>query len=198
MARRIEFFYDYVSPFSYLANSQLAALAERTGADVEFRPFFLGGVMKATGNSPPLSVPAKGKYMLSDIQRWASEYDVPIKFNPSFPINTIQVMRAAVAAQELGVFAVFHEAVFRAMWVDEVDLGDPAFLRGVLEKAGLDAEAILARAAEQEVKDRLRANTDEAVERGAFGAPTWFVGEEMFFGNDRVPFVEKALALLPE
>ncbi len=193
MPRRLEFFYDYVSPFSYLADSQLPALVERARADLVYRPFFLGGVMQATGNQPPATLPARAEYMPTDIARWARRYGVPVAFNPNFPMNTLQAMRAALAAQEQGTFPAYHAALFRAAWAEPVNLGDAAVLREVIAKAGLDAERILARAGADETKERLKANTAEAVARGAFGAPTLFVGDEMFFGNDRLDFVEEAL-----
>jgi len=196
MSRRVEFFYDYVSPFSYLASTQLPALAERTGAELVYRPFLLGGVMQAAGNRPPLEVPNKGKHMPIDLARWAEHYGVPLAMNPHFPMSTVRAMRAALVAQEetdAAGFRGFQDAMFRAMWAEGVNLADEAALGEVIAKSGLDAERVLARTQEQPVKDRLRANTDEAVERGAFGAPTFFVGDELFFGNDRLPFVEKAL-----
>jgi 2-hydroxychromene-2-carboxylate isomerase len=193
MPQRLEFFYDYVSPFSYLASSQLAGLAERTGAEIVYRPMVLGGVMKETGNSPPISVPAKGKYMGADIQRWSKHYGVPVNPNPHFPMLTITALRGAVVTLQDGGFPAYHEAVFRAVWADGVNVADPDALRGVLEKAGLDAARILERCGEPEIKEALKASTAEAVERGAFGAPTCFVGDEMFFGNDRLQFVEAAL-----
>ncbi|MGH2901401.1 MAG: 2-hydroxychromene-2-carboxylate isomerase [Solirubrobacteraceae bacterium] len=193
MPRRVELFYDYVSPFSYLANSQIPGLAKRTGAEVVYRPFLLGGVMQATGNQPPATLPARGAYMPKDIARWVRRYGLPFRFNPSFPMNTLHAMRAALAAQELGVFPAYHAALFRAAWEEPRNLADAAELRDVIAKAGLDAERILARAGADEIKARLKANTAEAAERGAFGAPTFFVGDEMFFGNDRLDFVEEAL-----
>ena len=193
MPARCEYFFDYVSPFSYLADSQIEGLAERTGAEIVHRPMFLGGVMQSTGNSPPATVPAKGAHMATDLRRWAEHYGIPLKFNPAFPIHTVKIMRAALVTQDDGCFHPFHAAMFRAMWSEPVNLGDEDVLRDTLEKAGLDAARILERAAEQDVKDRLRANTDEAVERGAFGSPTFFVGDEMFFGNDRIPFLEATL-----
>ena len=193
MPRRLEFFFDYVSPFSYLANSQVAALATRTGAELVYRPFFLGGVMQATGNQPPATLPARAKYMPRDIARWVRRYGVPFAFNSNFPMNTLHAMRAALAAQEHGAFPVYHAALFRAAWAEPVNLGDVAVLRDVIAKAGLDAERIVARSGADEIKERLKANTAEAVERGAFGAPTLFVGDEIFFGNDRLDFVEEAL-----
>ena len=190
---RVEYFFDYVSPFAYLADTQLPALAQRTGAEIVHRPFFLGGVMQATKNSPPITVPSKGRYMFVEIQRWAKRYGVPANPNPHFPVNTLTAMRVAVAALGEPRFGDLHRALFRAVWVDGQNLADEAVLEATVAAAGLDAAALLARARQQEVKDALRRNTEEAVERGAFGAPTFFVGEEMFWGNDRLDFVEAAL-----
>lgn len=190
---RLEYFFDYVSPFAYLADTQLPALLERTGAQVVYRPFLLGGVMQASQNSPPINVPNKGRYMFRDIERWSKHYGVPANPNPHFPVNTLPVMRAAVAALDDPRFAHFHRAMFRGVWVEGKNLADPAVLRAAIAAAGLDAEAILARAGDAEVKAALRRNSEEAVERGAFGAPTFFVGDEMFWGNDRLEFVEQAL-----
>jgi 2-hydroxychromene-2-carboxylate isomerase len=193
MAPRLEFFFDYVSPFVYLANSQLAALVERTGAELVYRPFLLGGVMQATGNSPPFAVPAKGKYVGIDAQRWAKHYGIPMEPNPHFPIKTVLPNRAALVLLAEGGFAEFHEGMFRAIWSEGANAGDPEVLTGILEKAGLDAAHVIARASDPTIKDELKANTAEAVERGAFGAPTFFVGDELFWGNDRLHFVEEAL-----
>jgi 2-hydroxychromene-2-carboxylate isomerase len=193
MTQRVEYFYDYVSPFTYMADSRLAAIAERTGTEFVYRPMVLGGVFKATGNGPPAAVPAKGKYMLADIARWAKRYGLPLQFNPHFPVNTIHALRGALVAQEEGVFPRYHEAIFRAVWENQQNAGDKDVLRDVVKGAGIDGDLIVERTGEQAVKDRLRAHTDEAVERGAFGSPTFFLGEEMFFGNDRLDFLEERL-----
>lgn len=193
MAKRLEYFFDYVSPFSYLADSQVPALVARTGAELVHRPFFLGGVMQASGNSPPATVPNKGKYMFADIRRWCDRYQLAFEFNPHFPVNTVKPMRAALVALERGVFPDFHAALFRAMWRDGKNVGDAEVLGEVLSEAGLDASAILGRIGDADVKAQLKANSDEAVERGAFGAPTFFVDGEMFFGNDRLDFLEEKL-----
>jgi 2-hydroxychromene-2-carboxylate isomerase len=193
MARELEFFFDYGSPFSYLADSQLERLAERTGARVIYRPMLLGGVFKETGNSSPIAIEAKRKYLTADLERWAKHYGVPALHNPHFPINTISLMRGAIAAERSGVFAAYHRAVFDAFWREGLNLGDVAVVRGVLERAGLDAERLAAASEEHAVKDALRVATETAVARGAFGAPTFFVGDEMFWGNDRLLFVEQAL-----
>lgn len=193
MAKQLEYFFDYVSPFSYLADSQVPALVERTGAELVYRPFFLGGVMQASGNKPPATVPNKGKYMFSDIARWCERYGLELKFNPHFPVNTVKPMRAALVALEGGQFPAFHAAMFQAMWHDEKNLGEAEVLGEVIAGAGLDAEAILARIGDDDVKAKLKANSDEAVTRGAFGAPTFFVEGEMYFGNDRLDFLEAKL-----
>ncbi len=193
MSRQVEFFFDYGSPFSYLADTQLAPLAQRTGATVVYRPMLLGAVLKETGNASPMAVPAKGRYMGMELQRWAKRYGVPFAANRFFPINTMRLMRAAVAAQQADCFAEYHRAIYPAFWVESVNLGEQDVIRSVLGKAGLDADLILARIEEPNVKEQLRLDTDEAVRRGVFGAPTFFVGEEMFWGNDRLMFVEEAL-----
>jgi 2-hydroxychromene-2-carboxylate isomerase len=193
MATELEFFFDYGSPFSYLADTQLEGLAGRTGAVVSYRPMLLGGVFKETGNSSPISIEAKRKYMNADLERWAKHYGVPALHNPHFPINTIRLMRGAIAAHRSGVFAAYHRAIFDAFWRDGLNLGDAAVVRGVLERAGLDAVRLAAASEEHAVKDALRVATETAVARGAFGAPTFFVGDQMFWGNDRLLFVEQAL-----
>jgi len=194
MARRLEFFFDYTSPFSYLADSQLPGIAGRTGAEIVYRPMFLGGVMHETGNQPPATLPARARYMPRDITRWVSRYGIEFAFNPDFPLQTLTALRAAYAAQDAGVFPRYHAALFQAAWAKPRNLSDPSVLQGVIAEAGLDAEALLVAAAREPLKARLKTATAEAVARGAFGAPTFFVGSEMFFGNDRLEFVEEALA----
>jgi 2-hydroxychromene-2-carboxylate isomerase len=193
MPRRLEYFFDYVSPFSYLASSQLPGIARRTGAEIVYRPMFLGGVMQATGNQPPATLRPRGKWMGVDIARWVRRYGIEFAMNPSFPMKTLTSLRAAFAAQDAGVFPAYHDALFHAAWAKPVNIGDPAVLRDVIAKAGLDAESLLAAAETEPIKARLKANTEEAIARGAFGAPTCFVGGEFFFGNDRLDFVEEAL-----
>lgn len=190
----IEFFFDIGSPYSYLAATQMQALEARTGRRVEWRPFLLGGVFKASGNEMPARVAAKASYMLKDLSRWADLYGVPFAFSPLFPLNTLRTQRV-LAAVELsrGSDAVRDAALalFARYWTRGENVSDDAVIAAALADAKLDAAAMLAAADQQDAKDRLRASTDEAVARGAFGAPTIFVGEEMFFGNDRLPLVEK-------
>ncbi|HRF08307.1 MAG TPA: 2-hydroxychromene-2-carboxylate isomerase [Xanthobacteraceae bacterium] len=191
--KRLEFFFDFGSPTTYLAHTQMPGIAERTGAEVAYRPMLLGGVFKATGNQSPVTLPAKAKWMGSDLQAFARRYGVPFERNRWFPINTITLMRGAVAMQKQGRFAPYADAIFHAMWVEPQNMNDPQVVGAVLTKAGFDPQALLAAIEDQSVKDELRTNTEEAVSRGVFGAPTFFVGERMFFGQDRLDFVEEEL-----
>ncbi len=192
---RLEFFYDYGSPYSYLADTQLAGLRERTGCEIAYRPMLLGGVFKATGNQSPALEPieAKRNYGAADMRRWIDLLGVPFQTNPNFPINTLLLMRTTHAAVATGVFDAFHEAVYPAFWAEGRNLGEPGEIAAVCATAGIDGEKLLAMAAEQPAKDALRATTEEAVARGVFGAPSLFVGDALFFGQDRLPFVERAL-----
>jgi 2-hydroxychromene-2-carboxylate isomerase len=197
MTKQIEFLFDYGSPFSYLASTQMSEFGKRNATTIVYVPIALGAVLKATGNASPMAVPAKGNYMAIELRRWAKRYGVPFRANPHpFMRNTMRLVRGAVAAQELGVFDAYHDAVYRAVWAEAIDLGDDATLAGVLDKARVPAAEVLAAVESQDVKDALRRNTDEAVSRGVFGAPTFFVGSEMFWGNDRLDFVEQALRKL--
>jgi len=196
MTKQVEFFFDFGSPTSYLAYTQLPKIAAECGAQIAWRPMLLGGVFKATGNTSPVTVPAKGRWMSDDIARWARRYGVPFAFNPHFPVNTLTLMRGAVGLQlrQPDSFGRYVDAVFNAMWAAPRNLGDPAVLAAALGEAGFDAQAFMALVNEPEVKARLVANTEEAVARGVFGAPTCFVGEQMYFGQDRLDFVREALA----
>ena len=193
--RTVEYFFDVGSPTAYLAWTQLPKIAAETGATIAWRPMLLGGVFKATGNASPVAVPAKGRWMNDDIARWARRYGVPFAFNPHFPINTLTLMRGATALQmrRPAEFLRYLDVIERAMWEAPKNLGDPAVLAATLAAAGFDADELAAGVGDPEVKARLVATTDEAVGRGVFGAPTFFVGDAMFFGQDRLDFVREAL-----
>jgi 2-hydroxychromene-2-carboxylate isomerase len=193
MSRILEFYYDYGSPYSYLADTQVEALAGRAGATLVRKPMLLGGVFKATGNASPANLEQKSKWSAFDMPMWARHYGVPFNPNPHFPVNTLVLMRGATAAQIDGTFDRYHPAIYKAMWVDGRNLNDIGEVAAVLAAAGLDARKFGSRVQDQDVKDRLKNVTDEAVSRGVFGAPTSFVGDKMFFGNDRLAFVEMAL-----
>jgi 2-hydroxychromene-2-carboxylate isomerase len=193
-AALIEFYFDYGSPFSYLADARLPAIAGRTGAAIVYRPMLLGAVLKATGNASPMTVPAKARYMGRELERWAKDYGVPFERNPfPFLANTLRLMRGAMASRKLGVFDRYHPAVFSAAWGHPVDLGDDAAFRAVLLGAGIDPAELFRSIDDPGTKDELRQATELAVDRGVFGAPTFFVGDDMFWGNDRLDFVERAL-----
>lgn len=194
MNKQVEFYFDVGSPASYLAWTQIAQLAERHGAEVVYQPMLLGGVFKATGNASPASVPAKGRYTRIDFERFARRYEVPFAQNPFFPINTMQLMRGAVALLDGDQFQPYVDAVFRAIWVEGQNMGDPDVVARVLGGQGFDVAGLLQQVNDPAVKERLRQITERAIERGVFGAPTFFVGDEMFFGQDRLDFVEAALA----
>ena len=193
--KSFEFWFDFGSSASYLAWTQLPALEAATGAKAIYKPMLLGGVFQATGNQSPVNVAAKGKYIFTDFERFAKRYGVPFKMNPYFPINTLLLMRGAIALQMKGDarFMDYCRAMFNAIWVDLLNMNDPATAAQALQKAGFDAQTLVALASEQTTKDALKAATQTAVERGVFGAPTFFVGDQMFWGQDRMDFVKDAL-----
>ena len=193
MVKNIEFYFDFGSPTAYLAYTQLQLIAERQKTNLIYCPILLGGVFKATGNNPPASVPAKGKYMMVDLQRYADKYKVPYKRNPHFPVNTLSLMRGAVSYQEDGDFLKYVNVIFQNMWVDPKNLNDHEVLEKVLMENNFDIDDFMKRISDQNIKNKLISNTENAVKKGAFGAPTIFIGDEMFFGQDRMEFVENSI-----
>lgn len=193
--KAIEFFFDVGSPSAYLAYTQLPGIAKESGTNIVWRPMLLGGVFKATGNQSPVAVPAKGQWMGNDLHRWAQRYLVPFQFNPFFPINTLTLMRGATGIQmrKPELLNGYLRAVFKAMWAQPVNMGDPDVASTVLSTAGFHSADMMALVNDPEVKERLVATTEEAVQRGVFGAPSFFVGGELFFGQDRLEFVRDAL-----
>ena len=191
--KTLDFYFDFSSPYSYLAATQVPQLAARTGARVNYKPSPLFAIFKATGNEMPARVPAKGTYMLKDLERWAQHYGIPFRFSSHFPANTLKAMRLVVVGAQQGKAQDVVLSAFFAMWAEDHNLEDPAVLLEVARAAGLDPEAALAAIETPEVKDQVRANSDEAISRGVFGAPAFFVGDELFWGNDRLQFVEAAL-----
>jgi 2-hydroxychromene-2-carboxylate isomerase len=195
MAKDFDFYFDFGSPAAYLAWTQVPALARETGATVHLRPMLLGGVFQATGNQSPMQVPHKGRWMTVDLARFAARYGVEFRHNPHFPINTLTLMRGATALQlrDPARLQAYGDAVYRAIWVESRNLNDPAETAAVLQGAGFDPQAMLALTQDPQVKERLKAETEGAVARGVFGAPTFFVGDQMFWGQDRIDFVREAL-----
>lgn len=195
MTRSAEFFFDVGSPASYLAWTQMPALCAQARATLVYKPMLLGGVFQATGNASPAMVAAKGRYMTVDLGRFAKRYGVDFKMNPHFPINTLQLMRGVIGMQlrQPARFEAFLGAVFTALWAQGANLNDPAVTAATLVEAGFDPAEVFALANDADIKAALKVNTEEAVARGVFGAPTVFVGDAMFFGQDRLDFVREAL-----
>jgi len=193
MVKNIEFYFDFGSPTAYLAYTQLQLIAERQKTNLIYCPILLGGIFKATGNNPPASVPAKGKYMMVDLQRYADKYKVPYKRNPHFPVNTLSLMRGAVSYQEDGDFLKYVNVIFQNMWVEPKNLNDHEVLEKVLMENNFDIDDFMKRISDQNIKNKLISNTENAVKKGTFGAPTIFIGDEMFFGQDRMEFVENSI-----
>ncbi len=195
MSKTVEFFFDLGSPATYLAYTQLPKICKQTDSQLIYRPMLLGGVFNATGNVSPITVPAKGRYMFQDLDRYAKRYGVPLKFNPNFPINTLMLMRAVTGMQlrHPERFQAFIDGLFHALWVEGRSLDDPATVAAVLTQNGFDPNEVLALTADEAVKAALKENTEEAVQRGVFGAPSMFVGDQLFFGQDRLDFVLEAL-----
>ncbi|WP_420428458.1 2-hydroxychromene-2-carboxylate isomerase [Algiphilus sp.] len=185
----IEFFFDPVSPYSYLAATQLDSLAARCGTTVVYKPMLLGAVFKATGNRMPAAVPAKGRYMLTDLQRWAAFHQVPFQFPAVFPTDSKLAQRIACTLPE-AERPRWTLAVMRAYWVDGHDIGTEAGVRHALETLSMDAPAAIEAAQGEDAKAALKQLTDEAVSRGVFGAPSFFFGDALFWGFDRLPLLE--------
>ena len=194
--RKVEFLFDVGSPYSYLAWHALPAVAQAAGAEIVWRPILLGALIKGSGNRSPVETPAKMRWVEKDLARCAAALALPFHMNRHFPVNTLTAMRIAsgLQAQRPADFRAWVEAAFEAMWVEGRDLSEQAELGAVAKKAGLDEQQLLALAADQAVKDKLRADTDAELARGVFGAPTFFVGDQMFWGHDRLDQVARALA----
>ena len=195
---RCDFFYDFSCPYAYLAHTQVEALCQRGGAELRWRPFLLGGVFKAIGADGPSMPAAKARHNLLDMHRWADHLGVPLRMPPTHPNRTVLALRAALAAGSDLPRA--SKAIYAAYWVDALDVSEPPVLKVALDGAGLDGAALLTAAEQPSIKDDLRKRTDEAVALGVFGAPTFVVTSaastegQLFWGQDRMLFVEKALA----
>jgi len=196
MSKTIDFIFDFGSPNAYLAWKVLPGIAARSNAQVNLIPCLLGGLFKLTGNQAPMTafgnVKGKLEYERLETQRFIDGHGLrSFLFNPHFPINTLLIMRGWLAARRANVGEVYFEAVLEAMWEDGQKMDDPLVVAGVLRTAGLDAKAILDAAQDPGIKAELAAYTDAAAARGAFGIPTFFVGDEMFFGKERLGQVEE-------
>lgn len=193
--RRVEFFFDVASPYSYLASTRIEEICTRHAAGLVWRPILMAGLMKDLGITPPIQIPAKLTYMSRDLQRWAEHLGVPFNVPKQFPLNSLPVMRGCVEARNHEKAAAFAKAAFHAYWVEGRKIDEPAVLHELAEEADIHPRHLLDHVVDHEVKEQLRRETREAADRGVFGVPTFILGgEELFWGNDRLFFVEKALA----
>ena len=193
--KSVEFYFDLGSPYSYLAYYRLLQIAEQQEIQVVYKPILLGGVFKATGNRSPIEVPVKGVYSILDMQRWAEYYQIQMQMNPHFPMNTLTLMRILTGVQLLHLekFEQVLKLLFDAMFGTPQNLNEPTVLAEVLEPSGFSVEDIMSMVQSDVVKQKLITETEQAILRGIFGAPTFFVGDEMYWGQDRLHFVEQAL-----
>lgn len=196
MSKSVEFYFDFGSPATFLGYTQIPKIAERTGAELIWKPMLLGGVFKATGNSSPVLIPAKGKWMNRDLARWAKRYNTEIRFPAGFPLNTLPLMRGAVGylREDEGLFHKYVDMIFRAIWQNEVDVRDQERFAALLTENGFDPGEFLVMIADLEVKEDLMKRTEEAVEKGIFGAPSFIIDGVLHFGQDRMDWVEDALS----
>lgn len=200
MKKTIDFVFDFASPNAYLAYQLLPSIAERNGAEITITPCLLGGIFKATGNQPPMlafgGVQGKLEYEQREISRFVKKHDLQkYQFNTHFPVNTLILMRAAIVAGDEGRLAEYIDAGLVAMWENNKKMDDPEVFVAVMNDAGFDGANLFERTQDPSIKQRLMDNTAQAVRRGAFGVPTFFVGSEMFFGKDRLVQVEEELQL---
>jgi 2-hydroxychromene-2-carboxylate isomerase len=196
---KVEFHFDFGSPNAYLSHLVIPEIEKRTGVKFEYVPVLLGGVFKATNNRSPaqslVGIKNKPEYERIEMNRFIKRHGITrFKSNPFFPVNTLMMMRGAVAARQLGVFERYVDEMFRNMWGDPKKMDDPAIFRTALDEAGLPTAKIVELIETQPVKDELIANTQRSVERGTFGSPTFYVGDEIFFGKDRLRDVEELIA----
>ena len=193
--KSVEFYFDLGSPYSYLAYYRLLQMAERQEIQIVYKPILLGGVFKATGNRSPIEIPVKGAFSILDMQRWAEYYHIPMQMNPHFPMNTLTLMRILTGVQLLHLekFEQVLKLLFDAMFGTPQNLNEPAVLAEVLKPSGFSVEDIMSMVQSDVVKQKLITETEQAIQRGIFGAPTFFVGDEMYWGQDRLHFVEQAL-----
>jgi 2-hydroxychromene-2-carboxylate isomerase len=198
MVMQVDFLFDFGSPNAYFAHKVIPDIEKRTGVKFTYVPVLLGGIFKLTGNQPPMvafgNIKNKMPYEQLETQRFIRKHNLTrFKFNPNFPVNTLALMRMAVAAQTMGILPRYADAVFHHMWEEPKKMDDPAVIKAALTESGLDADALIAAAQTPEVKQGLMNNTEQAVARGAFGSPTFLVGNEIFFGKNTLPDVEEEI-----
>lgn len=193
--KQIEFLFDYVSPFAYLAHHQMKSLKARHDVEIIHRPILLGGLFGLAGSTSPLNEPCapKREYFMKSLGRWVSYHQAPFQMSPVFPFRSIGLLRMALKAQELDVFDRYHDAIFQAAWAEGRDMNDEKVLLDILEGAGLDAQGIIQGAKEEAIKEKLKTETQRAADEGAFGVPSFFVDGELYWGQDHLLLLEHDL-----
>ncbi len=194
-ARRITWYYDYSSPYTYLASTRIESLSERNDYGIVWKPILVGGIFNAINPSvyEARATPAKARYGAKDMTDWARYYGVPFRFPSIFPVNSVKALRGALMAIDRGVVSPYSHRVFHAYWAEDRDIADDGVLRGIAEETGLDGSAFTEWTGCAEAKEKLRSFTQEAINRGVFGSPTFFLGEDMYFGNDRLVLLEQTM-----
>ncbi|MCC6713515.1 MAG: 2-hydroxychromene-2-carboxylate isomerase [Candidatus Dadabacteria bacterium] len=193
MPKKVEFYYDFSSPYTYIASTRIEKVCEDNGAELEWKPFLLGGVFNETGVKPAVQIENKIAYLKKDLADTSRYYGVEFEFPEHFPLISVKPMRGAFAASERGLLLPYNRHLFRLYWTEGKDLSQDGILRAAVSEVGIDPDWFMARIVEQEIKDRLKDETSRAAARGAFGAPTIFVDDKMFWGNDRLDYLDKYL-----
>ena len=198
MSKKVDFYFDFASPNAYLSHKVMQSIKERTGAEVNYIPVLLGGIFNGTNNKPPMEqffgVKNKNEYQNIEMQRFIERHDLhSFKMNPHFPVISLQIIRGAIAAENDGYLEDYIDKVLVHMWEEPKKMDDPEVIHSAFEESGLDANKLMEQMQDPDVKAKLIANTEAAVERGVFGIPTFFVGDEMFFGKDKLWEVEELL-----
>ena len=193
MGKKVEFYYDFSSPYTYIASTRIEKICEENGAELEWKPILLGGLFNDTGVKPAKEIENKFAYVKQDTQDSANRYGVEFHFPAVFPLNSVKTMRGAFAAAEKGKLTEYNHEMFRLYWTEGRDLSKDNELRDAVAGIGIDPDWFMARIGEQEIKDKLRDETSKAAARGVFGAPTIFVADKMFWGNDRLDYVDDYL-----
>lgn len=191
MIKSFEFYFDFGSPYSFLAHKQIMKIENENSIKIKYMPILLGGLFKLTGNKPNADIPIKGKYMIKDCKLWAEKYKITFKFNNYFPINTLNLMRCVLVAEKKNFSRIFISKVFDAIWKDGLNLNDNIIIEKILKNLDINPKNFLMESVELKIKDELKLRTNNAYKKGIFGAPTFLINNKIFWGQDRLEFVIK-------
>ena len=189
MIKPFEFYFDFGSPYTFLAHKQIRKIEKENSIKVEYMPILLGGLLKLADIKPNVDIPVKGKYMIKDCKLWAEKYNITFKFNNYFPINTLDLMRCTLVADKKGFLQIFVNKVFDSIWKDGLNLNDKAIVEKLLKNLDINPKVFLMEALDNKIKNELKERTDTAFQKGIFGAPSFVVNNKIFWGQDRLEFV---------